>query len=340
MPSAIDATKPANNSAALTSDLRANLAAAKSEIEALQAADLTLAPKGLATASGLTMSTNKLLGRKTAGTGALEEITLGTNLSMTGTTLNAAGTSPGGSGSELQYRNGAAFGAVTGSSVSGADVTLTGALALDYGGGTGFNNHLTFNTAGNGKTTIGGYNSYLFVRAGINGATRFAVYSDGRTNRVGPVIPSGNDYRWSSTADATGSPDLGLERISPGLLGFNDGSTAVWRDWKARNGILTGNLALGIVAKSANYTVTANDHTIECDATSGAITLTLPAVSGAQAGTQYTLKKTDASANAVTFDGNASETIDGATTVSTTTQWASITIRRNAAGTAWITTKD
>lgn len=41
------------------------------------------------------MSTNKLLGRGTALTGVIEEITLGTNLSLSGTTLNATG---GGSG--------------------------------------------------------------------------------------------------------------------------------------------------------------------------------------------------------------------------------------------------
>jgi hypothetical protein len=51
----------------------------------------TYTPQGLITASGLTQSTNKLLGRGTAGTGAIEEITLGTNLSLTGTTLNASG---------------------------------------------------------------------------------------------------------------------------------------------------------------------------------------------------------------------------------------------------------
>ena len=49
------------------------------------------APKGAATSSGLTMSTARLLGRNTAGTGAIEEITLGTNLSFSGTTLNATG---------------------------------------------------------------------------------------------------------------------------------------------------------------------------------------------------------------------------------------------------------
>ena len=38
------------------------------------------------------MATNKLLGRATAGTGAIEELTLGTNLSFAGTTLNAGST--------------------------------------------------------------------------------------------------------------------------------------------------------------------------------------------------------------------------------------------------------
>ena len=37
------------------------------------------------------MATNKLIGRGTAGTGVMEEITLGTGLSLTGTTLNATG---------------------------------------------------------------------------------------------------------------------------------------------------------------------------------------------------------------------------------------------------------
>ena len=39
------------------------------------------------------MATNKLVGRGTAGTGIMEEITLGTNLSLSGNTLNAAGAS-------------------------------------------------------------------------------------------------------------------------------------------------------------------------------------------------------------------------------------------------------
>jgi hypothetical protein len=47
------------------------------------------------TNSGLTQATARLLGRASASTGAVEEITLGTNLSFSGTTLNATSSSGG-----------------------------------------------------------------------------------------------------------------------------------------------------------------------------------------------------------------------------------------------------
>jgi hypothetical protein len=57
------------------------------------------ASTGAVGSTGITMATARLLGRSTASTGAVEEITLGTNLSFTGTTLNAAG---GGGGSVVK----------------------------------------------------------------------------------------------------------------------------------------------------------------------------------------------------------------------------------------------
>jgi len=69
-----------------------------------------------------------------------------------------------------------------------------------------------------------------------------------------------------------------------------------------------------------------------CDCTSGDITLTLPAAAD-NVGLMYHVKKTDSSANIVTVDGNASETIDGATTQTITSQYDSIKIISD--GTNW-----
>jgi len=74
------------------------------------AADATFSSSGSAAwAAGMTISqaTARLLGRATAGAGVTEEITLGTNLSFTGTTLNAA------SGSSTWDTIGAAAGSAT-----------------------------------------------------------------------------------------------------------------------------------------------------------------------------------------------------------------------------------
>lgn len=66
-------------------------------------------------------------------------------------------------------------------------------------------------------------------------------------------------------------------------------------------------------AKTTNYTVAESDNQnyILADASGGAITITL--LAAATAGNGYTVgvKKIDSSANTVTIDGNASETIDG-----------------------------
>lgn len=83
---------------------------------------------------------------------------------------------------------------------------------------------------------------------------------------------------------------------------------------------------------TATTTATAAEYLILANATSGAITVNLPAVAASE-GALLVVKKTDASGNAVTLDGNASETIDGATTQAITTQYDAITVACD--GTAW-----
>lgn len=75
------------------------------------------------------------------------------------------------------------------------------------------------------------------------------------------------------------------------------------RDFKKRNISTTDSVVAG------------DRHKILlCDATAAAFTLTLLAAATAADGFTISIVKTDATANAVTLDGNASETIGGATT--------------------------
>ena len=69
---------------------------------------------------------------------------------------------------------------------------------------------------------------------------------------------------------------------------------------------------------SASTLLTSTDHTILANATSGAITLSLPAAGTNTATRVYVVQKTDSSTNAVTIDGSGSETIDGTTTIKLT----------------------
>jgi hypothetical protein len=67
----------------------------------------------------------------------------------------------------------------------------------------------------------------------------------------------------------------------------------------------------------------------------GAYSITLPAVADTQAGDRLTFLKTTADAAAVTLDGNASETIDGATTLATIDA-ANDTAVLVSTGSAWV----
>lgn len=91
-----------------------------------------------------------------------------------------------------------------------------------------------------------------------------------------------------------------------------------------------GSFATPYAAKSASYTLTATDYTVTFDASGAARTATLPTAVGIT-GRIYVVKKTDSSGNAVTVDGDGAETIDGATTVTLSTQYAGRVIQSDGA---------
>lgn len=88
-----------------------------------------------------------------------------------------------------------------------------------------------------------------------------------------------------------------------------------------------------VVSKTTTYTATSQDDVVLCDASSAAFTLTLPAAAS-NTGKVFSIQKTDTSiANAVTIDGDASETIGGSTTKTLNTQGETLTIVSD--GTNW-----
>lgn len=90
------------------------------------------------------MATNKVLGRSTAGTGAIEEISIGSNLTLSGGTLSASGGVTGVAASATDIL-----------SVSGSDIAADdpGADRLVFWDDS--DNKLTYLTAGSGLTITG-----------------------------------------------------------------------------------------------------------------------------------------------------------------------------------------
>lgn len=83
---------------------------------------------------------------------------------------------------------------------------------------------------------------------------------------------------------------------------------------------------------TTNYTIVSADEYVFADATSGALTVSLPAVAG-YTGRVFEVKKIDSSANLVTVDPNGAETIDGAATRVLATQYEAVQFISN--GSAW-----
>ena len=160
--------------------------------------------------------------------------------------------------------------------------------------------------ATNGLNIVSGLGS---GSAGANtGVIRFIT----QTSVVGSDV-SGNDALTRMTITAVGLVGIGVATPNSVLD-------------------VVGSAGFNVTAVSTTTTLTSTHHTVLVDATSGAVTINLPAVAGVTR-RRYEVIKTDSSANAVTLDGNASETINGATTFALSTQYQSATIVTD--GSAW-----
>jgi hypothetical protein len=169
-----------------------------------------------------------------------------------------------------------------------------------------------------------------------------AVYTVGRRVRIadnGTKYGTITDSSYTSLTTVTVTLDSGsLSSPSVVALGVDAGAIASEhthtlsditdaKDWAKKDPATD--------SKSADYTIVATDNgkLIKVDATGEARTILLPAAATAGNGFSVTIKKTDASENTVTIDGDSSETIDGAETFVLAAQNDAVELRCD--GTGW-----
>jgi hypothetical protein len=179
-----------------------------------------------------------------------------------------------------------ANGAVTLGNATGDDITVTGSLASTV----------------NIKTTY----SYDVGSSTIGLKILYFGSDDSSANTVGLLGGTHSSSYTLKLPDADGAAKDYLQTDGSGQLAFVGGAAPV--------------------SKDNTYTATTGDKVIPVDTnTNGAWTLTLYAASG-NAGRILKVIKTTSDFNSLTIDGNGSETINGATTMTLDVQYEAVTI--------------
>lgn len=157
-------------------------------------------------------------------------------------------------------------------------------------------------------------------------------YQAGTTTKANTYTDSGkgtaNSNPMTLNSDGRLDQDVYIDRSMKFVLATSAaGDPPSSSEWTVDNALSLEQLWT-TSTKTANYSVLESDRDkfILVDATSGAITITLLAAATAGDGFQIGFKKSDSSTNAVTIDGNSSETIDGSTTYVLSDQLDSIII--------------
>ena len=148
--------------------------------------NLSAAGSGAVTGSGLTVATGRLVGRTTAGTGALEEISIGSGLTL--------------SGGQLSASLGAVSSVSASSSASGFSLSAspsTGAVSVGF---SISNDSNARSSLGLGSIATQNSNNVSITGGSIGGNTSISTTGDGSFGRVTATVGtgSGTGYTFSS----------------------------------------------------------------------------------------------------------------------------------------------
>jgi len=167
------------------------------------------AASGAVGSSGLTMSTARLLGRTTASTGAVEEIQIGSGLSLTAGQLSATGGGIGGGAGNIDNAviraDGTGAATLQGSSINITDATTstTNNVAIQVAHSGQTNSSLVLSPQGAGALIIGPVPTGSSTTGNARGANAF----DGQTlrNAAGQVASGAEAVALGSYSTASGS---------------------------------------------------------------------------------------------------------------------------------------
>ncbi len=196
----------------------------------------------------------------------------------------------------------------------GTDVQLGGTLSSATSIVTSSSNTLSLKNLQTGTTSD---SLVLVSTGGVLKKRAASTFTDSQTLSLSNdtlTISSGNNVvlpsAWKLGGNAvTSTQKLGTTSGYP-LPIITNNVERVRVDTSGRVGIGTssptstlqvnGSVAMNIVSKSANYTLTSSDYTVLCDASSAGFTLTLPAASSCT-GRIYRIIKIDETTNLLTF---------------------------------------
>ena len=246
----------------------------------------------------------------------------------------------------IGYQAGKRSGTAT---VSVGAQSCTDSFGADYGTFVGYQAGKA--ATGDQNTAVGAYsllsmtggtfNTAVGYRAGqsvvSNGNNTFIGHQAGQAATSGNNTMVGTGAGFNTTSGANNvflGYGAGANENTGSKLYISNSTTStplIWGDFANSDVLINGNLQSKVVSKVNTYTAAA-ENVILCDASGGAFSVNLPAAASST-NRRYVIKKIDASANAVTVDGDGAATIDGATTQALATQYDKIEVVCD--GTAW-----
>jgi hypothetical protein len=177
----------------------------------------------------LTMATGNLLGRSTSGTGAAEEIAIGTGLDLTGGTLSSTVTAtPGGSDTQVQFNDGGSFGADAGLTFNKTSKAITLGGATVTTDSPVINAAQTWNAVGttftglkfNATDTASAAGS-LLMDLQVGGASQFSI------GKAGEIVTDSYNVWLGSTGTTAATIRVGANSLRNLIVG----GTASANNW-------------------------------------------------------------------------------------------------------------